>query len=78
MSGQRKYYGVDVKCPFYRHEKVGETSLTCEGFCRGSIVSKTTFETNQKKQSFMTRICKDRFEECPLFRAIMEKYDEHN
>ncbi len=74
----RRYTGVDIRCPFYRHETSGEASITCEGFCSGSIVTKTIFRNDLQKRSHIGLYCEKNYEGCPLYRVNEEKYDEHS
>ena len=63
---------VDVKCPFYISDD-GSEHITCEGIVKDSNI-KLLHSTKSGFDSQMDVYCCNRYESCPVFCMLMEKY----
>lgn len=68
------YYSADAKCPFYLHDNVMESTITCEGFAPGSTIrSHFTGKTALRRQ--IERHCANDYERCPWYRVASVKWE---
>lgn len=66
---------VNIKCPFY-HKHTSWT-ISCEGLMTEASSSTTYFVSEAAKRLYMDLHCNTvDGAGCPLYRAIMQKYDE--
>lgn len=68
------YYSADVKCPFYMHDNVKESTITCEGFAPGSSV-KSHFSCKSALTKQIRKYCAGGYESCPWYRLVTMKYE---
>lgn len=64
---------VDAKCPFY--QSGGKRKITCEGItddCKTCLI----FISQQKRDLHRRIFCDDKYQNCEIFRMLMEKYEE--
>lgn len=76
---------LKIKCPFFlqysKHLRGNNITLTCEplddnmGF---DMSLKTAFSTEAERRDYMELFCCDRYEQCPMYKAIEKKYDKEN
>ena len=57
------------KCPFYSKES--NCSIVCEGLYSGTN-NRITF--NESKVDFKERFCRNKYNDCRLYKALMLKY----
>lgn len=62
-----------VRCPFYRVDD-GIKRIACEGFTDDSSVTQTYRYKHQFDRQ-MQIFCCDRFQNCEVYRLLMEKYE---
>lgn len=65
---------VNVKCPFYLSDD-GRRSITCEGIVKKSSI-KLQHSTRAGFDKQMEVFCCDRYENCEIYRMLMEKYED--
>ena len=80
-------YGMEmkIKCPFFlqysKHLRGNNITLTCEplednlGF---DMSLKTAFATEAERRDYMELFCCDQYDQCPMYRAIEQKYERRN
>ena len=76
-------YGFELsaKCPYFltynKNKRAHNITITCEplnnnlGF---DMTLKSCFDTARERSDYMELFCCDRYTECPMFKAISEKY----
>lgn len=74
-------YEMSVKCPYFvkynKNVRAQNITVTCEplndnlGF---SMTLKSCFDTAKERSDYMELFCCDLFKECPMYKAISEKY----
>lgn len=69
----RSYAQADVRCPFYRCDD-GSRRIACEGFVDDSSITQT-YRFKHLFDRQMNVFCCDRFQNCEVYRMLMEKYD---
>ena len=70
---ERPSSGERVRCPFYRTDDGGR-SIVCEGFIDDSCVT-LTYRFSHLFEKQLSIFCADRFENCEVYRMLMEKYE---
>ena len=68
------YFSSDVRCPYYQHDNVKESTITCEGVPPGSSIK---FHFNGKaglSQQIRER-CAGSYDVCPWYRLISMKWE---
>ena len=69
------YNAPDVICPFYHNDR--RRKIICESAVEGSVSTTLNFPSNRAVRDHIDDFCSSRcYEGCPIYRAIMEKYDE--
>lgn len=72
------YGDGDVLCPFFIGSD--DVSIKCEGL-EDNMVTKNVFRTNKgnflrdKKNDYMNRFCKCKYEECIMYQMLEKKYE---
>lgn len=69
------YKSADVRCPFYRRASRGERKIKCEGVAEGCSTH-LAFSSRADFDAHMEKCCCRRYQDCGLFWALKEKYDE--
>lgn len=69
MTPNSTYMRNHAKCPFYRGDT--QQSVICEGFLQGSTVS-VRFATQRDMQKHCGLFCCDMYENCEVYRMIVE------
>jgi hypothetical protein len=68
------YFAADVKCPYYGHDNIKESTITCEGVLPGS-----TIKHHFGGKAVLTRQIKERcaadYETCPWYRLVSMKWE---
>lgn len=68
------YFSADVRCPYYMHDNIKESTITCESVPMGSSV-----KHHFSGKAALTRQIKDRcagdFESCQWYRLISMKWE---
>ncbi|GFI62076.1 hypothetical protein IMSAG049_01249 [Clostridiales bacterium] len=67
---------ADVLCPFYISDSDKPFYLKCEGVCDNSILT-LGFRYKTGKRRYVEKYCIKGYEDCGLFKAIFEKYNEY-
>lgn len=62
-----------AKCPFYRSNNDKYQTITCEGVC-GAMTVRLTFKAFRTYAEQLRKCC-DIEPDCPINRAVMEKYE---
>lgn len=73
--------GDIIRCPFYVNHKsrTGNVTLTCEniknkmGF---EMQNMLRFKNLEERKDWMELFCKEKYENCPYYTAIYQKYEE--
>ena len=68
-----RYDDVDAKCPFFKGSD--DKRISCEGVVCGSIII-VAFSSRNKRNIQKKTFCDHKYENCELYNAIKEKYDE--
>lgn len=68
------YIDTDINCPFFHKSTAAE--ITCEGITDGSASNKTFFKSGQDKKYQIDIFCKCEYRRCPIYSAIMRKYED--
>ena len=68
-----RFDDVDVKCPFFKGSD--DKRISCEGVVNGSIII-VAFSSKNKRNIQKNTFCDHKYENCELYCAIKEKYDE--
>lgn len=67
------YFQANVLCPFYKHDD-GKNRITCEGLIdESSLALFYKYERDYKTQ--ITVFCCGRYQNCEVYRLLMEKYE---
>ncbi len=76
MSHKETQWSPQVKCPFYKADKSGDRSITCEGvFDRSICVHR--FRRQQEREKQLTLFCTKNYKTCEIYRAVIEaRYPE--
>lgn len=69
------YYSADVKCPFYMHDNIKESTITCEGFAPGSSV-RSHFQGKSALTKQIRKYCASGYESCPWYKVASMKWSE--
>ncbi len=65
-----------VLCPFFKRYNRKRQTITCEGVPKSSAANLMFFENGTKSDRyFHNRCCKD-YQQCPVAKALYEKYEE--
>ncbi len=72
MSKSRVESG-EAQCPFWKGV-FGRRVIRCEGCGTGSEIQHV-FQREEGKKKYMKAYCWDRYGECWICRALMEKYE---
>ena len=67
------YFSADAKCPFYEHDNIKESTITCEGVVPGSTI-KSHFGGKAALTRCIRRYCADDFTKCPWYRLASMKW----
>lgn len=67
------YESAQVRCPFYRYDD--KRRVACEGTEPESNLY-LQFDRKEEKEKKMSEHCKDDFEACEIYKAILAKYQE--
>lgn len=70
---QWDFRSVSIKCPFFRGHT--PTEIGCEGITETTLL-KLIFPNRAERDKHEDIFCMCRFENCELYRAINEKYEE--
>lgn len=69
---------VDVQCPFYLSSDSGLKTgyvVRCEGVTEGGKLCHR-FKREKHMADFMSTYCNDGYIRCPIYRMLMEFYDD--
>ena len=69
------YFSAEVKCPYYCHDNIKESTVTCEGFLPGSTV-KMHFGGKTALTKAIKMRCAADYESCPWYKLITMKWAE--
>lgn len=69
------YFSADVKCPFYEHDNVKESTITCEGIVPGSTI-KSHFTGKAALTKTIRTYCAGGYESCPWYKVASMKWSE--
>lgn len=61
-----------VKCPFYKADLVN--GVCCEGVVEGATTH-VILRNGDRKKAHKQRLCRNRWQECPLAKALNGKYN---
>ena len=73
MSGG--FIQSEVKCPFYKWDD-GRRRVVCESTVDADGSTSLTFKRQRDAEKFITETCCNKFSECRVYKAIMEKYPD--
>ena len=65
-----------VQCPFYHQDIATARRIICEGPIDGSILS-LTYNTREDYKQQMNTFCCVYFQNCEVYRMLMEKYEDN-
>ena len=68
------YWQVWVQCPFYKRDN-SKDCLVCEGVGDARTLTQV-FDSRDALKKYMQAYCWERYKSCPLYRMIMEKYED--
>ena len=68
------YLQVFVRCPFYKFDD-GKRRITCEGVIEDSSLA-WIFHNREDYETQITVFCCGCYENCEVYRLLMEKYQE--
>lgn len=75
-DGPKSWIDATVKCPFYL--SAGQRkSVLCEAIIPAANASISRFRTERGFRRHVAQFCAARYEECPKYAAIAEKYKEN-
>jgi hypothetical protein len=66
------YDSYKVRCPFFRD--ITKNTLRCEGIISETITN--NFALRSKNREHQLKYCQTDYEECPLYKILIKKYDE--
>ena len=67
------YGEANVVCPFFHRQQ--RMVIVCEGPFAGENTVSVSFETKWEMEAVRRERCNRSPELCPIYRAVMEKYD---
>ena len=67
------YEDASAKCPFYKSSDAKR--ISCEGITFGSVLIQS-FSSRDKRNIQKHTFCDDRYENCEVYRVLMEKYED--
>jgi len=68
-----RYECVGALCPYYKWEYIN--NIVCEGSKYLAIIS-VVAQSERDKVFYRRRFCETKYDECPIYKAIIEKYEE--
>ena len=68
------YTAKDVLCPFFKRYLRKKQMISCEGIPHSAASNLMFFETAVKAERYLEQRCCKNYEDCPVARSIMEKY----
>lgn len=74
MPPSGSYRQVYAGCPFYQYDD-GKHKIVCEGIVEGSTVA-LRFRKGSDYNTHMTVFCCDHYQNCEIYRMLMQKYEE--
>lgn len=69
------YFSADAKCPFYQHDNIKESTITCESVLPGSTI-RHHFGGKAALTRAIKRYCAGSYEKCPWYKLVSFKYGE--
>lgn len=69
------YYSSVVKCPYYQHDNIKESTITCESILPGSTI-KHHFPGKQALGAAIRERCAGDYESCPWYKLVCVKWGE--
>lgn len=69
------YYSSVVKCPYYQHDNIKESTITCESVLPGSTI-KHHFSGKQALGAAIRERCAGEYEQCPWYKMVSQKWAE--
>lgn len=73
MKGKSKAGVASIRCPYFRMHSAME--IGCEGIVEGTTL-RLAFMTGAGRNRHEDIFCAAKYENCELFRAISEQYEE--
>lgn len=74
-------YELSVRCPYFvtynQNKRAHNITITCEPLCDNlgfDMTLKSCFDTSGERSDYMELFCCDRYMECPMYKAIAQKY----
>ena len=74
MCPSGSFKQVEVKCPFYKYDD-GRRRITCEGLVDKSSIA-LIYLTRGGYDQQIDSFCCERYQQCPLYKMLMKKYEE--
>lgn len=69
------YFSSSVRCPFYQHDNIKESTITCESILPGSTI-KHHFGNKQRLTEGVRKYCAGEYQECPWYKLVSQKWAE--
>jgi hypothetical protein len=70
------YYSASIKCPYYAHDNVKESTITCESVLPGGTVRHHFAAGKAALTGAIRRYCAGDYESCPWFRLVSMRWEE--
>ena len=67
------WFAADAKCPYYQHDNIKESTVTCEGVLPGSSI-KHHFGNKQRLTEGVRKYCAGDYEKCPWYTLVSMKW----
>lgn len=68
------YYSGIATCPYYQHDNIKESTITCESVLPGSTI-KHHFPGKVVLGAAIKARCAGEYEQCPWYRLVSQKYE---
>ena len=68
------YKQIEVKCPFYKYDD-GKRRITCEGIIDDSSLA-LIYHNKRDYETQINVFCCEYYQNCEIYRLLMDKYDE--
>lgn len=69
------YLDAQIECPFYAYNSNNPDKIVCEG-TKGADKVALQFKEREAKNKYIIANCVNQYKKCPIYRAVMEKYEE--
>lgn len=70
------YFSSSVKCPFYQHDNIKESTITCESILPGSTIKHHFTGGKQALSDAIRERCAGDYESCPWYKLVSQKWAE--